>query len=413
MSTRSIWILKQYAITPDLSGNTRHYELGQKLFKKGYNVTIIATSFSNHYHQDMKLEEGELWKNEIVDNVNFIWIRTFPFAKNNWRRIVHFFSYMIRSYRLGRKLPLTEKNVTKPDLVIGCSVPPSAALSGYWLAKHFNSRFFFEVGDLWPESLIDMDVLTGTNPVAEALRFLENFLYRHAEKIITPLPNASSYIQKQGIPEKKIVWLPNGINIKSYNSRHESLKNDSDFTVVYAGAHGYSQALETITRAAKKIQERGNTDIKFKLVGDGPEKSNLQKMANKLNLTNIEFFDPMPKQDIPNMLESASVTVFSLRNSPIFRKFGISSKKLFDYLAAGSPVVFACSAANNPVHEAKAGITVPPEDPEALAEAILKLYKLPKKEREAMGKRGRRYVEKNYNWSALSNKLLNCIQEKI
>jgi len=260
---RSLWIIKQYAVTPDMPGNTRHFELGRRLVQRGYEVTIIATSFHYSQHREMRLEAGESWKAEEVDGVRFVWIRTFPFRGNDWRRVVHMLSFMLRTYRVGKRLPKLSSDIFRPDVILGCSIPPFAALSGYWLSKYYRARFFFEVGDLWPQTLIDMGALTEKNPVTKALQLLERFLYQHAEKIITPLPNASSYIQEYGVVKRKVIWLPNGVDFQSFNRPQRAKQPGQKFTVMYAGLHGRAQSLETLLEAAEIIQTQGYERIRL------------------------------------------------------------------------------------------------------------------------------------------------------
>src|ERR1700730_16832340 len=125
--SRTIWILNQYAGTAS-SPSTRHYDLGRELVKKGHRVTIFAAGF--HYQKlvEERLARGETWKAEDHDGVRFVWIRTFPYKKNEWRRIVNMISYSIRVVLIGRKL---DEN---PDAIIGSSVHPLAVLSAYVLS---------------------------------------------------------------------------------------------------------------------------------------------------------------------------------------------------------------------------------------------------------------------------------------
>jgi len=404
-ATRSIWILKQYAVTPDMPGNTRHFELGRRLVQRGYDVVILATSFHYSQHRDLRLRPEEYWKIEEIKGVKFVWLRAFPFYRNDWRRVLHMLSFMFRAYRIGRKLPKLSARIPAPDLIIGCSVPPFAALAGYRLSRHYRSRFFFEVGDLWPQTLIDMGALSERHPITKLLRGLERFLYRRAECILTPLPHAHTYIQECGIPREKIVWLPNGADTQSFNTCPRTAGSDQQFTVVYAGVHGRAQGLETILQAAKIIQEQNYKAIKFVLVGDGPEKPKLRALAERLRLDNVEFKDSIPKSEMPKVLGEAAAVIFPLRDAPTFRKYGVGSKKLFDYLAAGVPLIFAVRSANNPVEEVQCGITVEPGDSHAMAQAVIELYRLPAGERRSMGERGRIYAQINHDWSVLADRL--------
>ena len=161
---------------------------------------------------------------------------------------------------------------------------------------------------------------------------------------------------------------------------------------MYAGAHGKANALDMILDAANLILEQREDGIFFEFVGEGPEKKNLMAMVKDKKINNVRFADPIPSNEIPAKLVKADAFVFCLEDSPVF-KYGVSPNKLYTYLSAGKPVIFSCSSMNNPVSEANAGLTVPPRQPRAMAEAVIKLFRMSLQEREEMGKRGIEYVK--------------------
>jgi hypothetical protein len=192
-----IWTLNHYAGTAN-SPSTRHYDLNKILARRGHDVTIFASGFSHYTFREERLEPGEDWKQEIHDAVKFIWIRTVPYSANDSRRARNMLSFAWRSVMVGRKLP-------KPDVIIGSSVHPFAVLAGYVLSQLKGAKFVFEVRDLWPQHLIDTGALSEKHPLALAFRWMEKFLYRKADLIITLLPHAHEYMTARGIPRDKIV----------------------------------------------------------------------------------------------------------------------------------------------------------------------------------------------------------------
>jgi len=405
----NLWVFNHYAITPDMPGGTRHYDLARELVKRGHRVTIFASSFHHYQHRETKLASGEHWRVEDVDGVKFIWLKTVPYKRNDWRRVVSMVSYMLRAWWLGRRLPKLSTEIEKPDVLIGSSVHLLAVLAAYWVAKHHRARFVMEVRDLWPQTIIDMGVLSERNLVIKALQFLEHFLYRRAKRIIILGPRMGDYICARGIEEKKLVWISNGVDLSRFQNVEPPSGSYEGFRVMYLGAHGQANALDVLLQAAKVVQNQGYPDIRFLLIGDGPEKPHLIELGRELKLKNVEFRDPVPKSDVPKVLKEADATVFILNDLPLYR-YGISLNKLFDYLAAGRPVLLAGNPVNNPVREVDCGLIVPPRDPQALAEAVIKLYQLPPEEHEAMGRRGREYVEKNYSIDLLAERLLEALK---
>ena len=406
----NIWILNHYAVTPDLPGGTRHYNLGRQLIKQGYDVTVFASSFHYVRHEELKLSRSEHWKIEESDGVKFVWLRTFPYQENDWRRVVNMLSYMIHSYLIGCKITRMDDRISRPDVVIGSSVHLLAVLSAYYLAKHCGAKFIMEVRDLWPQTIIDMGVLSEQSPTVKILHTLERFLYHRAERIITLLPLAGEYIAPLGISKEKITWIPNGVDLSYFSGQKGIESSNEPFRVMYLGAHGQANALDVLLNAAKIVQDRGYQSIRFTLVGDGPEKPRLMELAQELELENVGFRNPIPKSKVPEVLTKADILIFNLEKAEVF-KYGVSSNKLFDYMAAGKPVIFSVQAPNNPIEEAHCGLTVPPRDPQALAEAVIKLYQMPIEEQEAMGQRGREYAKEHHDYAVLAEKLIACIEE--
>ncbi len=402
----TLWILNHYAISPDMSGGTRHFDLGRELVKKGHEVTIFASGFDHHTRQYLKIKPGEKMRVEEYDGVRFVWVNTIPYTKNDWRRVLNMLSYGWRVLRCSRGLP-------KPDAVIGSSMHPFAALAGWWLARRYKAKFIFEVRDLWPQTAVDMGAMKKNSLPAKLLYAWEKFMYNKAEKIIVLLPYAKDYVASRGINPEKVFWLPNGVNLERFD-HPAPLEEGSEvaevfeqyrdkFKVVYTGAHGVPNGLDVIVEAARLIQEKSE-NIHFILIGEGTEKSRLKEKTQSLELTNITFCEPIPKQAIPSALLAADCLVYSIPAFNIYR-YGVSLNKSFDYLASAKPVVMAGNPQNNIVEEANAGIAVEPENPEALAEAIIKIYELPEEKRIELGKNGRRYVEQFYNIKNLATNL--------
>jgi glycosyltransferase involved in cell wall biosynthesis len=404
----NIWILNHYASTTDIAGGARHFELARELIKRGHNLTILASSFRHNVYKETRLKPGETWKIEEVEEVKFIWVRTFPYQNNSWRRAVNMLSFMVRAYTFGRRFPLWDDRIPVPDVVIGSSVHLFAVLSAYYLSRHFDAHFLMEVRDLWPQTLVDMGKLSEQNLLTKSLRFLERFLYLRAEEIIVLLPKAGEYIQDLGIDADKICWVPNGVNLSRFSKERQHGESDH-FTVMYAGSHGRANGLRMVLDAAQVIQDQDHSDVRFVLVGDGPEKPRLRHYCNELELMNVSFRAPVAKREVPSLLAQADTLVFPLKEIDVF-KYGISSNKLFDYLASRKPVLFACNAANNIVEEAKCGLAVSPGDPEALANAVIRLYHMSSGERREMGERGYSYVKRHHDYSMLARKLERVLE---
>ena len=402
----TLWILNHYAISPDMSGGTRHFDLARELVKKGHEVTIFASGFDHSTRQYLKIKPGEKMRVEEYDGVRFVWVNTLPYYGNNWRRVLNMLSYGWRVLRCSRGL-------SKPDAVIGSSMHPFAALAGWWLARRYKAKFIFEVRDLWPQTAVDMGAMKKNSLPAKLLYAWEKFMCNKAEKIIVLLPYAKDYVASRGISPEKVFWLPNGVNLERFD-HPAPLEEGSEvaevfeqyrdkFKVVYTGAHGPANGLEVIIHAASIFQDR-NLGIHFFLIGDGPEKKKLISMVREKCLSNVSFLPPVPKIQVSTVLSKADLLVHTIKKVEVLQ-YGMSPNKMYDYLASAKPIVTSIEAKNNSVEEANAGIAVEPENPEALAEAIVKIYELPEEKRIELGKNGRRYVEQFYDIKNLATNL--------
>lgn len=403
--SKNIWILNHYAVSPDMSGGTRHYDLGRDLIRRDHKVTIFASGFDHNTKKYIKVHPKERYKIEDYSGVRFVWINTIPYYGNDWRRILNMISYGIRVLSVCR-------GIEKPDVIIGSSVHPFAVLAAWWLARRYKTRFIFEVRDLWPQTAVEMGAIKTTGIPARILYAWEKFMYKKAEKIIVLMPNAKDYIEKCGIDPQKIVWIPNGVDIEQFdkNNRFDLAseaakafkKYKNKFKVVYTGAHGPANGLETVIEAAYLLAKK-STNIQFFLIGDGPEKKKLIKKVQEKNIDNITFLDPVPKSQVAGVLYQSDLLLHCLKKLEVL-KYGMSPNKIYDYLSSRKPIIMSVQAfKNNIVQEAKAGITVEPENPEALAKGIVKIQEMALEERQKLGANGRAYVEKYHNTRVLAN----------
>ena len=168
---------------------------------------------------------------------------------------------------------------------------------------------------------------------------------------------------------------------------------DGQFVVMFAGNIGFISVLETVLDAAKVLKDR--SDIQFLIVGEGNAKAALVKKADDFGLPNVRFLPTQSPKVLPGMLAAADVSLVTLD-----RRLGQLNvpSKTYNIMASGRPVLASVptdSEIARLVKEATCGVTVPPEDPTALAEAIVQMKRDPNK-LDRLGKNGRRYVEKHY-----------------
>lgn len=410
---KHVWILNHYAQEPGGAGGTRHFHLAEHLQAYGWQATVIAASVE-HQSGHQRLAPGEKQRCDYFNGVPFLWVRTPQYQGNGGGRMRNMLAYTWAVLQRG-----TTAKLPRPDVVIGSSVHPFAAVAGALLARRFKVPFIFEVRDLWPQTLVDMGRLQEGSFMTWALRKLELWLYRRAARTVVLLPQAWEYITPLGIPKERVVWIPNGVDLSLFPSSKaanttNACNNADHFTLMYFGAHGQANGLDNVLRAMKHVEGRADgRHIRLRMIGDGPLKPSLVAQASELGLTNVSFEPPVPKSQIPTLAAQADAFVIDVLNLPGLYRYGISMNKLFDYLAAERPILIASDAANNPVKDAQAGITVPPAQPQALAKAIVQIANTPLAERQRMGRVGREYVEQNHGFEQLAGRLAEVLDDAI
>jgi glycosyltransferase involved in cell wall biosynthesis len=397
----NIWIFNHHALTPDTSGGTRHYDFAKELVQRGYKVTIVASSFHYSKYKEMKEYHDNEYLKEIVDDVNFIWIKTPPYFGNGISRVKNMLSYTYKVLKIIPKLDLKA-----PDIIIGSSVHLFAVYAAYRLSQKYHTPFIMEVRDIWPQTLIDMGI-SKWHPFIIMLAWLEKYLYNKADKIISNLPYAFDHIGKF-VSKDKFIWISNGVDLDNINYI-EKIETDK-FTISYTGAIGVANNLTLLVDVAEKLKEK--KDICFRIVGDGAEKLKLKKLVELKKLNNISIEAPVAKNEVSNILQSSDILYFNLKDSPIFN-FGISSNKLFDYMAAGRVIIFSTKAKNNSIKDADAGYTIEPNNLKQLEQTILDIYNLQQDDRNKIGGKIRKYAEKNYSMNVLTDKLEKFLKDEI
>jgi glycosyltransferase involved in cell wall biosynthesis len=398
-----ILLIHQAFASLDEAGGTRHFELARYLIARGHRVTIIASPIS--YLSGRSRQEHMQWANrtEPTPGMSIVRTYTYPaFHRSFLHRVITFLSFMVSSFLVGLTIP-------DVNLVWGTSPPIFQGITAWLLARLKGAAFIFEVRDLWPEFAIGVGVLK--NPVLiRASLWLERFLYRHADLVLVNSPGYLEHVSLRGA--RKVELVPNGADPDMFSSAEGSqeFRNrhhlEKKFVVLYAGAHGMSNDLQVILKAAQRLSDR--KDILFLLVGDGKEKQNLQALADQLALTNVVFLPPVPKNEMSVVLGASDACIAILKPLDLYKT--TYPNKVFDYMAAGKPVILAIDGVIREVVEtARCGIFVPPGNPECLASAVADFAQDPSIAAE-MGLSGQEYVRQHFNRTKLADQLANIFE---
>jgi len=381
------WIVNAHALPPSQGGGTRHYSLVKTLNENGFNATLIASDAHYAFGKRLTSRRGR----ELLEGVPFYWVPAPIYKGNSLRRVLN---HIVFAQRVAALRP--NPDLPKPDVIVGSSPHFFAAWAAERLARRMGVPFVMEIRDFWPQSLVDFGGVPESHPMVRWMRGIEPRLYKNSARIISLLGRAHDYLKSFGIPEDRVVWVPNGIDLRIAPAPTPQ-PNNTPFVVTYSGAHGVANGLDTLLDAAAKLK---GEPIKIRLVGDGPLKPALVARAQAENLTNVEFLDSVAKSQIFGVLQQSDAFTTLAVDAAVF-KWGISPNKVFDYLAMARPIVFAGRVPDSPVEMAKAGI-ITDVDAESLAAGLRSASQLSLEERTVLAANGRAYVEANHDMEKLA-----------
>lgn len=405
----NILLINHYAGSDYHGMEFRPYYMAREWKEMGHDVTILGADFS-HLRKNNPVIERD-FQEEMVDGIRYVWVKTPKYQGNGVGRIKNISTFM---WKLRTNYKMVADKY-KPDAVIASSTYPLDIYPAHRIAKRCNAKLCFEIHDLWPLSPMEIGGFSKNNPAIVILQRAEDFAFKNSDVIVSILPDADKHIKERGFCTDKFVYVPNGIIVSDEKKnppkektieRLEQLKKEGYFLVGYTGNHSPANVLDTLIDAGKETTDK---KIKYVLVGKGNVKNELIEYAKANNVNNVEFLDPVLKDNMDNVLQLLDICFISLKKQNLFN-YGVSPNKLFDYMMAARPVIYAVEASNDPVKDCGCGISVPAENPKAVVEAVMKIKNLSDEEKVEMGKRGREYVLENHMYRPLAERFLNAIK---
>jgi len=345
----------------------------------------------------------------VIEGMPYHFLRAPHYNDNSLGRLRNIAVFASRLAASGRELLA---NHGRPDAIIFSSPTPYGFLAAHSLSKRYRAECIFEVRDLWPSSLVELCGMSALHPMVIATGWLERFAYGKADKVVSLLPGTLEHMKKAGLNPRKWHHVPNGIEPQERevgSQEHECFKlvrqwrEAGCFVVVYAGALGRPNNVQSLILGLQKAKPTG-AKIKVIIIGRGELKDQLRALIEELSLSDdIAMFEQIPKLTVRKLLGMCSAGYISLKPAPLLR-FGVSPNKLFDYMLAGLPVVFALRTERDIVADAECGLSADPADPAGIGGALAKLAGMLPAEREQMGRNGRSYVMEGHSYASLAEK---------
>ncbi len=377
-------------------------ELAEELALHGHDVRVI-TSMPHYSTNSIWPEYKGKWSSRERQGNIFIH-RVWSYVPVHKDRLLpRFFSYLsftLLSALAGLLMP-------RPDVIVTPSPSPplTNGISAYLLGRLRGIPFITNIQDIYPDVAIRMGVMKNKGVIA-GYKKLERFVYAHSQAITVISEGFRGNLTAKGVPADKISVIPNFIDA-AFVSPHPRFNDfsreqgwDDKFVVLFAGNVGMSQGLDTVLESAGLLQ--GTPNLLFAIVGNGASKPALMAQAEKLSLHNVQFLPYQSYDQVPKLYSSADVGLIPLRRG--FSSDSVPSK-LFTIMGVARPVIASVDAHSETaevIHAAKCGVCLEPEDPQALADAILQIYQN-KAQAEEMGRCGRQYVEAHYTRTSVAS----------
>lgn len=358
-------------------GATMQFELASHLAHSGHHVTVIAPLPPHHIVDAAK---KSVQTDEIMDGFHIVRITTPALSRTSVirRAINEAVTDFLLAWRGLRVKPV--------DVLFIMPQTVTLALFSAVIKRMRKSVLLLYLQDIYPELLISMNVLTRNHLIFRLAKVFEKLAYHCVDTIGVHSPKNRNYVISCGIDEKKVqvipLWVDTGFITDQSRHNHFSKANQLDrkFVVTYAGTVGFAMGAKTIPQAARILA--GEEDIQFIVVGGGSKLGEMQEEIKRLALKNFLLFSPRPREELPEMLAACDVLLVLLRKELSENPNGyfkaVIPHKLLSNMASGRPILLSAeeqSDAARLVRLSRCGLVVPPEDPEAMADAILKMKK--------------------------------------
>jgi glycosyltransferase involved in cell wall biosynthesis len=398
-------ILTQY-YPPEMGApQARLSELAARFVDHGHEVTVL-TAMPNYPTGKIRPGYGGLFRRDAMEGVGVKRCWIYPSnSVHRLPRLASYASFVASSTALGAFM------LPRPDYFLTESPPLFLGISGYVLARLKRARWIFNVSDLWPESAVRLGMI-GRGAALELAERLEAWCYRKAWLVSGQSVGilADIHARFPGVPT---YHLSNGVDTTMFTpeARQPALRcglgDPDECVVMYAGLHGIAQGLDQVLETAYRIDSQLRT--RFVFVGDGPEKRGLIGKARDLGLRNVSFLDPVPRQDIPALLNAADIAVVPLKlDLP-----GAVPSKLYEAMAVGIPIVFVGEGEPAAiVRETKSGLVVRPGNVSDLEAAVRRLAADPEFRAEC-GNNGRRAAIERFDRRRIADAFIAYLEDRL
>lgn len=380
MNNKIIWLINPAAMPPYYEQRIQTLKRAEYLQKKGFQVHIITGSYLHNTAINL-ISDNSLFIDKVYDGINYTHIRTLNYGNSYILRIYSLMSFYWSLFKII-------KFKKKPDFIsLYAAIPFSNIV--YFLAKKYNCKLILDVVDLWPESLLELGLISKYSPLLRLGYISEKWMYNKADIIVFSMEGGKDYlIEKKWdidsggtINLNKVKYINNGVDLYDFNSnlsnfqiKDSDLENDNLFKVVYIGSIRFANGVELLLDAAKHLSNI--KDIKFLIYGSGPERIKIQNRIKEESIDNVILKQEWVElKYVPYILSKSSVNILNYAKSKIWR-FGGSQSKSFQYMASAKPIISNIEMSYCPIKKYNLGISKDFPNSKEYSDAILYIYSL-------------------------------------
>lgn len=352
---------------------SRTFEHCREWVSAGHDVTVITCAPNFPKGRVFDGYKNRWRQEEFVDGIRVIRVWSFITANEGFlKRTLDYLSFMISAI-------LASGRAKKVDIIIATSPQFFTAVAGFSVSILKRCPWIFELRDLWPDTIRAVGAMSD-GPILDMLERLELFLYKRAQRVVAVTHAFKRNLVDRGIVKSKIAVVTNGADLSCFRplakdpSLEIELGLEGRFVAGYIGTHGMCHALDTLLEAASQLKSKHESlPISILMLGDGAEKARLKEKASALGLDNVIFIDSVPKSEVHRYWSLCDVSIIHLRKTDLFKT--VIPSKLFEGMAMGIPVIHCVEGESAEIVRSEGiGVTVEPENADALTAAIMSLY---------------------------------------
>ena len=411
---KNIWLVNKYAMPPKYESRLRTIKFAHYLQQMGYSVTVFGGSVMHNMNIDL-IDDGSLYIERQYDDLRFVHIRSLPYQGTaGVKRILSEIQFHYNLVKVMKKMPIADLIVATTDALISNPVLNFAHKNGIKYVK--------EVLDMWPDIFTDMGLIGAKNPAMKYLWYRAKKNYTESDASVFSLTGCFDYIRTKGWDKEhggsvdmcKIHYINNGVDLKDFERwKTENTIDDEDLKsdkkkVIYLGSIRLVNNVRQLIHAAEKLKDLEDTI--FLIYGDGDDREALIQYCREHNMSNVKFKEKWtdPKY-IPFILSKSYLNILNYISSD-FAKYGISSSKMFQYMASGRPMVCNINLPQCPITNNKIGIAREMKGENDYAAAIRSLLDLPIEEYNAICQCAQE-TAKIYDYENLTKQMVKVIKE--